>query len=905
MAGRFSVSNLFKGINDSVQRALRPIVLDIYNRVKPFLVPVLRILALVQQLVTTFRREISQLAKFIQRTATNITRDVSRSVNNLGKDIRKLPRDFNDRLFRFGRNIDSNFRKTLSPFQKAVTSEVQKASNNVVKFGRTIDKAGKDVTKLAKDVKNIPKNAASQVVKSIGDDAPKIINKGKTSLLGIIDDAIKRNSIVKTVTKTISEADTVIKPLAKNSRSLTAILSRAPGLMDDLAKFLKPVAKGSSTALKAVPILGDFWQALDWEYFKREFNKLFRQVNALEKQINELYNQNLKSRSTEIATRDRIINIERMLSRLTGTPIGSGGNASTSGLTPAQINAIANAVAIAVSSKGLVNPQQIAQAVSTSLSPQLQRIQPVNYQEIQRLMLQAVAPLNRPVTANVDLSPVLQAVNGLKPLFPNTVQLGRDISTQVSQSVTQAQNNSFSNITNQITSVSNLLQTVNQTSNNTNKVVNNISNTTTNNGVTLSQLLQTENKVISEVRKAAIDTQKAMPTIISNAKLATAFDAQTIASLVRNLNVSPRITVNPTPVTVSVPQTLINQINSINPQLRTTVQQELAKLPKPQPDPRISTLMNQNTTIYNLLGGNELRNGIQWDPELMIKGIGEQIYNGSKPLVNNLPMAMALVAAPLFMRGGLHKFPASIPSDLNNPNANPTVVNHAVGLQQAYHGLIDQRLGSPVDIKVKGVDGQITASRSRSINESLDTITAQNIQADTEMEILQQTVAKLAAETMAIAQMVLVDHDILESLRDFCGYRYTEEKRVKPTELSLGKESLLDWFKQSNLHYIGTKFDGKMDLTEMLQRLFLEIGKVSNSTFQRFDPNDSNQKIVGQNFSNPKGEDDDNDWLQFVKFVKETPGAVQSPTDPKPNLERYTNNDTTAINVTGTTLPQG
>lgn len=905
MAGRFSVNNLFKGIRQAVDNSLKFLEQQIWNRVKPYLLPVLKILSIVTQILTVFKQEIKQIARFIQRLPGEIIKQTGKIINPLAKQIQRLPKDFQDRLFKFSRNIDSTFRKVLSPFQKAVTKEVQKASNNIVKFGRTVEKAGKDVSKVAKDVTELPKKVGNVASKAIADEAPKIINKGKTTLLGIVDDAIKKNTIVKAAVKTFTVADDVLKPLAKNTKGLAAILKTAPGLMDDLAKFIKPFVKRGATAVKAIPIIGDFLVALDWEYFKGEFKQLFKQVDIIDNKVDELHKEMIKSRMSDKADKARILNIEKLLLQMNGLSGGSGGSASLGGFTQAQINAIAQATANAVRATGTVSPTAIAQAVTAQLLPQIPKPQPVNYAEIQRLMVNAVAPLNRPVQAQVDLSPVLNSINSLKPLFPNSVQLGRDISTQVSQSVTQSQQGSFSSITNQLTSVSQLLQTVNNTSNNTNTVVNKINNTTVSTGVTLSQLQGTEQRLTNEIRKTA-------STPIDTSQLATAKDAQTIATLIRNLNVNPRVTVNPTPVTVNptpvtvfVPQSLINQINSINPTVQNTIRNEIARIPQAQPDPNAKLAADRSLDIFNMMGGNELKNGLPWNPETMIKGMGEQVYNGAQPLVKTLPAAMALVAAPLFMRGGLHKFPASLPSDLNNPNAAPTTVNHAVGLQQAYHGLIDQRLGAPSVIKVTGADGQITESRSRSINESLDTVTGQLVQQDTEMEILQQTVAKLAAETMAISQMVLVDHDILESLRDFCGYRYTETKRTKPTEISLGKESLLDWFKQSNLHYVGTKFDGKMDLTEMLQKLFLEIGKVSNSNFQRFDPNDSNQKIIGQNFSNPKGEDDDDEWKKFVKFVKETPSAVKSPTDPTPKLERYTNNDTTTIDVSGVTLPQG
>lgn len=905
MAGRFSVNNLFKGIRQAIDNSLKFLEQQIWNRVKPYLLPVLKILSIVTQILTVFKQEIKQIARFIQRLPGEIIKQTGKIINPLAKQIQRLPKDFQDRLFKFSRNIDSTFRKVLSPFQKAVTKEVQKASNNIVKFGRTIDKASKDVGKVASDVKNLPKKVATEASKEIGKQLPGIVKNGRTALLEFVETAIKSNPKLKASIEVLKLADEVIKPLSKNTSGLAKILKTAPSLMDDVARVLGPFAKGGKVAFKALPIVGEFVQALDWEYFKGEFRRLFRQVNDLDAQVDALYQQMIKSRISDKADKERIINIERLLLKMNGVSTPGGNPTGSSSLSQLDINRITSAVKSVIPASGTASPQAIAQAVSATLAPQLSKPVAIDYQQVRNAVAQGMSGNLDKATFASGNAAVLQAINGLKPLFPSSATLARDISKNVSQSVTQSQQNNFTGITNQLTSVTQLLNTINNSNSNISNTVNKISNTTVNNGITLSQLQGTEQRLTNEVRKAA-------STPIDVSQLATQRSVQTLSQQIASLNINPRVTVNPTPVTVNptpvnvtVPQTLINQINSINPTVRNTIQQEIARIPKQQADPKVAETLEKTKDVYQLLGGDQLKNGLTWNPETMIKGIGEQVYQGSQPLVNNVPMAMALVAAPLFMRGGLHKFPASVPSDLNNPNAAPTVVNHAVGLQQAYHGLIDQRLGAPSPIKVTGADGQTTVSRSRSINESLDTVTGQLIQNDTELEILQQTVTKLAAETMAIAQMVLVDHDILESLRDFCGYRYTEQKRVKPTEISLGKESLLDWFTQSQLHYVGTKFDGKMDLTEMLQKLFLEIGKVSNSHFARFDPADPNQKIVGQNFSKPKGEDDDEDWKQFIKFVKETPVTVKNPTDPTPKIERYTNNDTATIDVSGVTLPQG
>lgn len=905
MSGRFSVTNLFGEIQKSVTSALAPLVNEIWNRIKEYIVPVIKILALLKQFYDAFRDEIKWLAREIQRIVNTLGKGLDSLRIYIEKTIRNYITQIQKRLNKIPSDIDKGTKALLKPVQKDITGRISEARKVIDKAGRTVDTVNKGVIKAGKDITGLPAKISKETGTVITREFPKALRSSKAVVTEVIDASVRINPYLKVMKEGADATITVLKPIAKNPSNLTKIISKAPGILDDSGKLLGTLLRGSRTAIRSLPIVGAFLEAMDWEYFKNEFKMLARDQDKMWADVKWTQDNTRNLQQSLNNARTEIRRLETKLDRLLGISPSSNSSGNGGGVTQAQINQITNAVSNAVNSSNSAQTATLQNAIRGTGSNGTGNNAAIDYNRISQLMNNAVSNNAGGTATKQDVQGLNATINSLKTLIPNEANLVSRINAHTTATNNSPQQIDLKPVEAQLRAVNQSITGVNSTVQATQTAINNLPSRINVNTVTPVELRATQTAITNEI--------KALPRTPNPTNYATTADINGLINRINNINYNPTIrvnptpvTVNPTPVSVTIPPSLPTDYLRIKTDTREVVQSELAKLPRNTTDPKAAEAADFSKKTFDLLGGNALLNGLPTNTiENQITTAGTQQYSGGNPLVKSIPELLTAVAAPAFMRAGLHRLPATLPGSVSNPQAAPTVISDNVALQKHYHGLIDERLGSPVPIKVKSVDGSITTIAARNVNEGLDTITAQNIQQGEELAAVQQAVIKLAADQAAMSQIMLVDHDILESLRDFCGYRYTEEKRSKPLEFGLGKESLLDFLNPSNLHYVGSKFAGKTDLTEMLQKLYLETGKISASTFSRFDPADPNAKLPIERTSPTDKNEDDNEWLRFVKLVNENPSALRTDIDVQAVIKRYTNNDVKPIDTTAVQLPQG
>ncbi len=905
MAGRFSVTNLFGEIQKQIAANLAPLVGMIWNRIKDYLIPITKILVLVKQFYDTFKSEIKWLAREIERILRVLAKGLDSLRIYIERTIRNYINQIQKRLNKIPSDIDKGTKALLKPVQKEITGRISDTRKLIDKAGRTVDTVNKNVTKTGKDILALPGKVAKDTGAALSKEMPKAIKGSQRVIVEVIDSAVRVNPYLKVMKEAGDATITVIKPIAKNPSNLTKIISKAPSVLDDVGKVLGLFVRGTKTVTKGIPIIGGFLEAMDWEYFKNEFEiskrdqaKMWSDVKWTQDNTRNLQ-QGLNNARTEIRR------LESKIDRLLGISPNSGSIGNSGGVTQAQINSIINGVSRAVENSNNSQTSQLTRAINSATSGPNGANGAIDYNRISQLMNNAVASNSTVTATKQDIQGLNTTINSLRTLIPSESNLVRQINAHTTATAQAPQQIDLRPVEAQLRAVNQSITGVNSTVQATQTAINNLPRAISLNTVTPNDLRASQIAIVNEI--------KSLPRTPNPTNYATTADINALFNRINSIDYnpvirvnSPSVTVNPTPVTVNVPESVRPDYARIKADTTQVVQTELAKLPSPTADPKAAEAADFSKKTFDLLGGNALLNGIPTNTmENQITNAGTQQYNGDNPIVKSIPELLTAVAAPAFMRAGLHRLPATLPSSVSNPNAAPTVISDNVALQKHYHSLIDERIGAPVPIKIKSIDGEITTIAARNINEGLDTITAQNIQQAEELAVVQQAVMKLAADQAAMGQILLVDHDILESLRDFCGYRYEETKRTKPLEFGLGKESLLDFLNPSNLNYVGSKFAGKTDLTEMLQKLYLETGKISASTFTRFDPADPNAKLPMERTSNGNKNEDDDEWLKFVKLVNENPSALRTDIDVQAVIKRYTNNDVKPIDTTAVQLPQG
>lgn len=303
----------------------------------------------------------------------------------------------------------------------------------------------------------------------------------------------------------------------------------------------------------------------------------------------------------------------------------------------------------------------------------------------------------------------------------------------------------------------------------------------------------------------------------------------------------------------------------------------------------VKSIKRTTTDTYGLLGGDALKQGMSLNPESWVKTFGSGLYQGGTPQVGNIPEMIGLFTVPLFFRAGFGQLDTTMPNSLSNPAAGNRQVKTLVDVMKGQFDLVDERLGQPVPFKVRGTDGQIVPTTIPTLHEGIEVLTASQIAQQQDNEMLQRTILELAEEIYSIKNTVLRDHDLIKVVVDTLGFKYSEVKRVHPTKLKLGSQTLLDLFTSGQLHYNGYKFDDKLDVQELLKRILMQTQITNVSHFERID-NVNTFKVMGEQTDFPKKPKKKSEWKQFVNTLTEPPDATKNPNGVTPKIEEYKSN---------------
>lgn len=884
---RFSVTNMFNGVNEAARKAMAPIALEIFRRLE------------------------ETRKGFVRAIQNPIVRPIGRILYTTGliyRDFKSEIRTIARTLSRFPGALQNYLKREFSAYRRAVAGDIKgllkPAFGDVFKIKKSLGDHIKAVATFIKDATN-PKKFTDRLNTTLLELVRKPGKKNFPSGfidLGIAETVkfVKKTPVGGAIVKYKAPIVETITVVAKNADSVGRGVKQLPKILGFLEPFLKASGKGGKSLFKALPIVGEFWQAIDQELINGEIKAIQAQVKENTKRSSELYQLTLTQRASVVEMRKQLTRMEQRMG-------GGGNNASV--LTQTDLNRISQTVNTAVknaSSSG-VNQNALASQISQQVTSSLRNVpQGATPAQVQQAVNSAVAGIPSKTATLVQQRDVTPQLARIEAKIPTATQVSAETLTRLQPLLAKPVNVDFSPIAAQITQINSGVGALGRNQNT-------IFNQTT-------QLLETQRQSLATINQ--INAKPAPQLDLSPAISEYQRGTQLLRSQIIDNHAVTRQHVTTEvakakPALVDVPavaRAVANESGRVNNQaianmtataLKPELERVKAVADTKQLERKLDAQKEKVDDSYKLLGGDALKNGLRVEGEKSILQYGTQMFGAAAPVVASLPAMMLASQAPAFFRNGLHRLPANLPVDAQDASKGTVQVTDKLGHSQQLWKLADQKTGSPSTISLRNADGQITKMRSRNVHESLDTITAQNMATDSELEVLQQAVIKLAAETVKVNMIVLQNNDVLDSIRDFLGFRYTETKKRVPTELSLGKQGLLDWLKGSTLHYVGSKMDQRMDLSEMMQKQFLETGKISSSFFQRFDPSKPDQKIVGENFSKPATKGDDDEWKKFVKFVKETPAAVKDKVDPTPDIKRYTNNDTVNIDVAGTTLPTG
>lgn len=888
--GKFSVQNLFDGVRNAVEQVItfqlkalelvyiklpQQVFKVIYDGLKdPVIRPIIQILSLATNIYNVFGKQISDISKYIEQIPRVFTENARKMFEEIFKNKRKEAADI---LIPWKRDA----RKALE-----LVYQAPDAIKVIKNPKRLLDYIRKPLDAYFMYlIKSAPKgNAASGFIEMGLKTGDKVLSKYPPYAVA-----------KKAGPQIVSVATAVIK----NAPEVTKAVKTAPKFFESITPLLKLGGKSLKTVGKAIPIVGEFMQAVDQQYLENEIKEIRKQVDKLRNDADVEKGEVIRERQKTQNMATRIAELHRLL--VTGkTPSG----ASTQ-IDYARIAQIVKSNTIQPNSPAAkVDTNAIATAVVAKM-PKTATQTPIDYNRISGLMTSAVVPLKNQNT-QTNLLPLTGLINQLIVKTPTSDQVAAKVTAQIKPLIEKPQAVDLTPIKNPLADLAASLGQIK-----TNVTAANLGINTAN--VKLDGIKTRVDETAT--KKDLTQTQAALGANTNTQAAATNANVNTQHQLTREeIDKIRRNFTIPTSVIEAIStQSATKTTNNLTPYLnnaisqsRVSAQNSLNAATSSNAALNAAVKASENAKeTYNLVGGDALKNGLPVAQEQNVLQAGMNAFGGATGVVQTLPALMAAMTAVSHFRGGLHRMPASLPGSLVNPSTPAVNITDKLGHDQHLWKLTDEKIGAPTPIKTKMLDGSFSTSQSRNVHESLDTIQAQTTAVDQEIEILQQTVIKLVSETLKINMIVLQDHAILETMRDFMGYRYTETKEKVPTEISLGKDGLASWLEQNTLHYVGSKLDQKFDLTQMMQKLYLETGKVSSSFFEKFDPADANAKVPGEKFSKATTKQNDDDWTQFVKFATQTPEAVRKDTDPKAKITRYTNNDTVTIQTDGVQMPQG
>jgi hypothetical protein len=885
--GMFSVDNLFEGIKKAVSDQFKfleywyiKLPQQIVGQIQkalgdPLSKLLLQILSITIQITQAFKTEIRQLSNFIEKVpgtiAGRIEKYVASSLRTTEKNVQKLLKPALDAA--------STTKKQIEALRK-----LEGDIRNPQKLVKIIQQPFNDV------LKNITKTVSNgSPVKNLIDAGIKEGNK-----------VLTKNPLIKTAIRFQTPAVEVMSIVLRKPSVVTETIGFMPKLIRFFEPFVGPAGKSLKALGKAVPIIGEFQQAIDQQFLENEIKDQRKQLTRMEATLNTMQSQILAKNLAEAKDRERTAELYNAYKQ---GKLGSGN--SVGRISEEDYRKLETIVRNATQSQSPINPQAIATAVVSRLDPRLP-VNPATSAQVNQVLTLAQQSFGKMVSVEQLQTKLALEQQKVANSLPTVAAIRAGVKSDLIPLLQEKQvtpkeyfDNAFKVLDTKVNDIRNGVVFGNG------KVlegVAGIQSMTVRLALTATQgQLETVNKGIS---KTLIDRSIFIDQVVRDEHKETRKQIERSANTV--VSSLPKTSTLAKDTASEVSKALGGSFSNLNSGITSAVlaSGDAANSARQAKDAALESKQKIDDT-YKMVGGDTLKNGIPVNQENKLKEIGDAAFSGGSTLLNTLPGVIAAYQAVSHYRGGLHRLPASLPGSVSDPNTPPVAVTDKLQHDQQLFKLTDEKLGASSPIKTRKSDGTFETSQARNISEALDMNTAQSQSIEQELEITQQMVIKLASETLKVNMIVLQNHSLLEALREFCGFRYSEVKATVPTEVSLGKEGLLDFLTGNTLHYVKTKMDSKFDLTQMLQKQFLETGKISSSFFRRFDPADPNAKVIGEDFSKPNSKEDDDEWKKFVKFLKETPTAVSDDVQPKPTIERYTNNDTTPIDVSGVTLPQG
>ncbi|MBD2090374.1 hypothetical protein H6F67_10960 [Microcoleus sp. FACHB-1515] len=297
--------------------------------------------------------------------------------------------------------------------------------------------------------------------------------------------------------------------------------------------------------------------------------------------------------------------------------------------------------------------------------------------------------------------------------------------------------------------------------------------------------------------------------------------------------------------------------------------------------------------LLALLGFNERRR-MTFNPEVLVKALGNTAYanfNDPKDVnVGTVPQLIAAILATNFYRGGYHRFPATVPTNLAQEDnlisdlLRNTKIHDAMGWNEWEIKQLDGLVGAfPLIIKYKNAEGETKDIKLHNISETLAELVGILLSLDADTDVLITLAFKAVIEAIGARTAATTATDYAAANAEYLGYRMKQERREMKVSINTGTTNIKEALEEATRNVPRVKFDGKTDQQELFDRILVACEIIKAVFYKNWG---MGEPLPGDRIREEREGDgnSDSDWAAFVAAV-ENPAEGQSPANaPRPDL---------------------
>lgn len=350
---------------------------------------------------------------------------------------------------------------------------------------------------------------------------------------------------------------------------------------------------------------------------------------------------------------------------------------------------------------------------------------------------------------------------------------------------------------------------------------------------------------------------------------------------------------------------VLNSLFGIRPLLLRILQLLQARSQEPE-EPNENPLISK---IYRILGGDAWYNdegnlSYQINPELTIKGFRSAVYENDQSAsrqitVTTLPGLLSSLSSIAYHRSGFHRFPAQVPASLTREYASDDAeqdaqisLYDAASWQEWLIKQLDELHGAyPIKIKYKDSEGEEKTFKLSNAAETQAEMMGLLLSIAADTDILQAMSMKGIVESVGARVAAITAADYASANAEFLGYRGKESSRNLKISIKPGATNLKDALSESTKKITKWEFDDREDLQGFLKRLLLGVEIIKAVFYKDYDPGDQlpGERIREDRDSN--GQNDDQEWADFLAELENPPPNRRDPNSPIPNIRNLADDE--------------